>query len=76
MPEGFTRTGLAAPISVTKCSPIGRRQPVLTGQIPGPGSKALAGLENSQGLVEIAVNRGNAAEKLNLEPGAEVEWTS
>lgn len=30
---------------------------------------------NSQGLVEIAVNRGSAAEKLNLEPGTEVEWT-
>ncbi len=32
--------------------------------------------ENSQGLVEIAVNRANAAEKLDLEPGTEVEWAS
>src|SRR6266704_3112810 len=32
--------------------------------------------ENSQGLVEIAVNRGTAAEKLDLEPGTEVEWAS
>ena len=31
---------------------------------------------NSQGLVEIAVNRGSAAEKLDLEPGTEVEWAS
>jgi len=32
--------------------------------------------ENSQGLVEIAVNRGSAAEKLNLEQGTEVGWAS
>src|SRR5713226_1858873 len=32
--------------------------------------------ENSQGLVEIAVNRGSAAEKLNLEPGTRVGWAS
>ena len=32
--------------------------------------------ENSQGLVEIAVNRGNAAERLDLGPGTGVEWAS
>jgi len=32
--------------------------------------------ENSQGLVEIAVNRGSAAKDLSLEPGTGVEWAS
>jgi len=32
--------------------------------------------ENSRRLVEIAVNRGSAAKKLDLEPGTAVEWAS
>src|SRR6266852_4122068 len=45
MPEGFTRTGLPGFYFRDKMHvDLGRPRPVLTGQITGPGSKALRGV--------------------------------